>query len=266
VGSIPKDHEGSEERCMIMSRMPQREHRTSRRRAGTRGRASVRAATAMVLVLALADACGGTTGSGSHSTRTTATQSAARGEGGTASEVATLLTGLPQRRNALGNPHAPVTLQFFGDLQCPYCRAFALGKLTKLIRQYVRPGRLNIVYRSLRTATHDPATFRIQQVAALAAGQQNKLWEFIELFYREQREEDSGYVTEAFLDNLAQQVPGLDLLAWTAARGDSELTAEIQRDAGDAHEHYLAITPSFLLLANDPKSADAAAIKQFLKD
>ena len=128
--------------------------------------------------------------------------------------IATLLAGLPQDGKALGNPHAPVTVQFFGDLQCPYCRRFTLEKLAMLIRRYVRTGKLKIEYRSLRTATHDPETFRIQQVAALAAGRQNKLWNFIELFYREQRDEKAGMSMKRS-GRLAAS-PGLGLFAWNA--------------------------------------------------
>jgi len=101
-----------------------------------------------------------------------------------ASEVTALLAHIPQKGNALGNPRAPVTLQYFGDLQCPYCKRFTLGALTTLIDDYVRQGKLEVEYRSLRTATHNPSIFQIQQVAALAAGSQNKLWDFVELFYR----------------------------------------------------------------------------------
>ena len=38
---------------------------------------------------------------------------------------------------------------------------------------------------------------------ALAAGKQNKFWQYTELFYREQGEEDTGYVTENYLQGLA---------------------------------------------------------------
>ena len=37
--------------------------------------------------------------------------------------------GIPQSGNALGNPTAPVTLEYFGDLECPICREFTLGAL-----------------------------------------------------------------------------------------------------------------------------------------
>jgi protein-disulfide isomerase len=219
--------------------------------------------TAMTLVVStLATACAGAAGSGSHSTPTSTTPHLAAA--GVPSEVTALLAGIPQRGNRLGKPGAPLTVQFFGDLQCPYCRLFALSSLNTLISRYVRPGKLNIEYRSLRSATHDPETFVAQQVAALAAGKQNRLWNFVELFYREQREEDSGYVTEAFLDNLAQQVPGLNLVAWTASRGDAELARLVIRDALSAHEHSLKATPAFLLVTHR-KTNYANAIARLLQ-
>jgi len=76
-----------------------------------------------------------------------------------AAEVTSLLAGIPQRGNTLGDPRAAVTVQFFGDLQCPYCRLFTLKLLPSLIQGYVRRGKLKIEYRSLETATRDPETF-----------------------------------------------------------------------------------------------------------
>ena len=72
----------------------------------------------------------------------------------------------------------------------------------------MRTGKLKIEYHSLETATREPEVFKTQQVAALAAGKQNKAWDFIETFYHEQGEEDSGYVTEKYLQGIASQVPG----------------------------------------------------------
>ena len=41
-------------------------------------------------------------------------------------------------------------------------------------------------------SAREPEVFKSQQVAALAAGKQNKLWHFVETFYRVQGEEGSG--------------------------------------------------------------------------
>ena len=162
-------------------------------------------------------------------------------------EVSTLLAGLPQSGNALGSPTAPVTLEYFGDLECPICRKFTDGALKPIIQSWVREGKLRIEYHNLETATREPETFNSQQAAALSAGQQAKLWNFIEIFYHEQGQEDSGYVTEQYLRNIAKQVPGLNMAQWTSERGKPEFQAQIQVDAQTSDAAGLTGTPSFLI-------------------
>lgn len=165
----------------------------------------------------------------------------------TSDTVAHELNGIPQSGNRLGDPNAPVTLQYFGDLECPICRYFELGVLPELVSRFVRTGRLKIEYRSLETATREPEVFRTQQVAALAAGRQDKMWYFVELFYREQGEEDSGYVNESYLQGIARQVPGLNLARWTSERADPALANQVASDAQVANNEKFTGTPSFLI-------------------
>jgi protein-disulfide isomerase len=153
--------------------------------------------------------------------------------------------GIPQNGNILGSPKAPVTLVYFGDLECPICKDFTLGALPTLIQKYVRTGKLRVEYRNLETATREPETFRTQQVAALAAGKQNKGWYYIELFYNQQGQEDSEYVTEQYLRTLAEQTPGLNLATWTAARNEPEFANTITSDAQAANNAGFTGTPSF---------------------
>jgi protein-disulfide isomerase len=212
---------------------------------------------AAMLVVTVITACGNS--GGKDTPRTTAT-----GARAPAAEVASLLAGIPQHGSLLGNRRARVELQYFGDLQCPFCRRFTLGALPGLIRRYVRTGKLSIEYRSLETATRDPETFQAQQVAALAAGKQDKLWNYIELFYHEQSTEDSGYVNENYLQRLAEQVPGLNLIAWTAARNDPALTDRVIGDARAARETDINSTPSFRI-GKAPHTPYAASIEKALK-
>jgi len=198
------------------------------------------AAVVVVAIVAIVIATGG--GSKSHGISTNKRETNA-----TVSSVSSLLGGIPQSGNTLGNPNAPVTLKYFGDLQCPVCRSFTEGALGTLIQNYVRTGILKIEFRSLETATREQETFRTQQVAALAAGRQSKLWQYIELFYRQQGEEDTGYVTEAYLAGLARQVPGLNLSAWEAARSDASLGSSVTTDAQAANNNGFTGTPSFLI-------------------
>ena len=86
-----------------------------------------------------------------------------------------------------------------------------------------------------------------QQIAALAAGKQQKMWDYIELFYHQQGEEDTGYVTEKYLQTLAQQTPGLNLATWTSDRGAAEFTNTVTSDAQAANNTGFTGTPSFLI-------------------
>ena len=163
-------------------------------------------------------------------------------------QVTALVGGIPQKGNVLGSSTAPLTLEYFGDLECPICQKFTLSALPTVISKWVRTGKLKIEYRSLETATREPEVFKAQQVAALAAGKQNKAWNFIETFYHEQGEEDSGYVTEKYIQGIASQVPGLNLATWTTDRGEQALANQVTvTDAQAASNNGFNGTPSFLI-------------------
>ncbi len=165
-------------------------------------------------------------------------------------EINALLADIPQSANTLGEPVAPVTLEYFGDLECPFCRDFSIDVLPSIIQRWVRTGKLRIGYRALQTATGERDVFVAQQVAALAAGKQDKAWHFVETFYAEQGEEGTGYVTETYLEGIASQIRHLDLSRWATDRNDPELAKEIASDAEAAGNAGLTGTPSFLLGAS----------------
>jgi protein-disulfide isomerase len=164
-----------------------------------------------------------------------------------ARSIDSLLDGIPQSANALGSPSAPVTLQFFGDLECPTSREFTLELLPAVISKWVRGGELRVEYRSLRTATSDAEIFMAQQTAALAAGMQDRLWYYVVGFYHQQGREGSGYVTDSFLRGLAEQTPGLSVDQWSRDRQEPSLAAEVATDEQTAAGRSLHSTPSLLI-------------------
>jgi protein-disulfide isomerase len=158
-----------------------------------------------------------------------------------------LLAGIPQSSNTLGHASAPVTLQWFGDMECPYCKEFTLGALPSIIRQWVRGGQLKIEYFSMETATREPKVFKKQELAALAAGMQNKMWNYLETFYHEQGEEGSGYVTEHYLRGIAGQVAGLNEGLWAEDRYNPGLVTRLVAGERAALKARFTGTPAFLI-------------------
>jgi protein-disulfide isomerase len=182
--------------------------------------------------------------------RSTGQQPSIPSEPDAARRTFVLLSGIPQHGSVLGYRSAPVTLQFFGDLQCKESRQVMLGALPFLIRRFVRAGKLQIRYRSVETDTKRAGgwpEFREQQAAALAAGEQGKLWNFVDVFYREQGPEFTGYVDEAFLDEIAQ-LAELHPQTWKEDREPPQSwVSQLQADKALARRSGLRSTPSFLI-------------------
>jgi protein-disulfide isomerase len=177
-------------------------------------------------------------------------------------QVNSLISGIPQSGNTLGNPKAPVTLTYFGDLECPVCRAFTLGAFPSLISNEVKQGKVKVVYQAFETATRDPTVFRTQQVAALAAGKQNKFWNFVELFYHEQGAEDTGYVNESYLDTLASQA-GVNLTTWKTARADPSLATEVTSQVNTGSSQGVSGTPTLIFQGPKGKAQPQSAVPSY---
>ncbi len=177
-------------------------------------------------------------------------------------DVSNLLNGIPQSGETLGNPNAPVTITEYADLDCPVCDSFALptsrnnsdgepgsGYLDQLVKQYVRPGKAKIVYRSLETATASAngSMWSQQQAAAYAAGLQDKAWNYIETWYYEQQSEQSSYVTPAYLLGIAKQIPGLNISKWSSDRQSPTLAAQVASDGRAAQSKGFQYTPTIVV-------------------
>ena len=160
-------------------------------------------------------------------------------------EVSVLLAGIPQEGQTLGAPSAPVTLQVFAELEDVNSAYWFLNYLPWIIREFVGPGLLRIEYRAFKTNTLSSETFVKQQAATLAAGAQDKLWNYLYTFYHERHKEFTPYVTESFLSNLAHQVPGLSIAQWDRDRNaDPRVERVIEEDQqGRAEGNH--VTPGY---------------------
>jgi protein-disulfide isomerase len=158
--------------------------------------------------------------------------------------VERVFAGIPQQGPALGRRLAPVTLVEYADLQCPYCAQWALQTLPVLARDYVRTGRLRIVFRGLAFLGPDSRT---ALEATVAAGRQNTLWDVVEALYRRQGTENSGWVTEELLADVARGIPRLDSARWGSDRELRWTSVEIARAARSARAAGVSGTPAFMV-------------------
>ena len=97
-----------------------------------------------------------------------------------------------------------MTLVEYADFQCPYCASSARETFPTLVRDYVRTGRVKVVFRGI--AMVGPDSLPPLQ-AAFAAARQDRLWNVTHLVYANQGAENSGWVTERLLRSIGEAVP-----------------------------------------------------------
>ncbi len=171
------------------------------------------------------------------------------GGGGTLSGAVAanrLFDGIPQSGATLGEPGAPVRLVEFVDLQCPFCAEYTVNVLPTIVERYVRTGQVKIELRPLAFIGDDSVR---GAAATSAAARQNRMWQFVDVFYRNQGQENSGYVTDAFLRRVARssRLEAAPVVAAADGGGRPPLLAKAEREA---RRHGVDSTPSFLISAN----------------
>ena len=164
--------------------------------------------------------------------------------GGTSSEdVGEFYSGIPQDGTTLGEGDAPVTLYLYEDFQCPFCAQFSSEMFPDLVDDYVRGGQVKVVSETMAFLGADSVT---AARAAFAAGEQNRYWPYHTLLFENQGEENSGYVTDEFLRDLAEQTPGLDVEQWEEERAGNSFVKELEAVQARAQASSVNSTPTLI--------------------
>ncbi len=170
--------------------------------------------------------------------------------------------GIPQNGNVLGEPSAKATIVEFADLRCPFCAEFEEGSMPEIVEQLIRTGKAKLVFRNLTILDQASPSGNDSTNAAryaAAAGLQNKLFPFINIFFLNQGLENQDYVTENFLLDIAGQVTGLDgQKAWDQ-REDDAVTKQLEEAADQAAELGVTGTPT-IYVGKDEESARRVSI------
>jgi protein-disulfide isomerase len=159
------------------------------------------------------------------------------------SQVDSLIDKAPQSGMVLGKPQAKVELIEFGDLQCPVCKAYSEEVLPQVIENKVDNGEAKIRFNNFTIIGEQSAP---AGAAAVAAGMQNRGWSYLELFYRNQGEENSGYADDQFLTAVAKASGVKDIAKWEKDRKGSALN-EVEKTTELAQTYGFSGTPSFAI-------------------
>jgi protein-disulfide isomerase len=158
-----------------------------------------------------------------------------------------MFTGIPERNGVLGQADAPVTVTEYLDLQCPVCANASRTVLPDVVDDYVRTGKVKLQARTLHFIGEDSV-----RAARMAAGaeQQGKLWPFVEAFYAKQGAENTGYVTDGFLRDVAAAA-GVDADAALEYADSAASEKPLTKANEDATRLKVNGTPTFTVQRGD---------------
>jgi protein-disulfide isomerase len=134
------------------------------------------------------------------------------------------------------------------------------------VRDYVRDGRVKLVFRGLAFIGPDSET---ALRAVVAAGRQNRLWDVVHLLFDAQGAENSGWVANGLRDAAGRI--GLDAERLAADAESAAVARQIGADGAAAAADGVRGTPTFLagpsggpLQPVELESLDAAALRPTL--
>ena len=180
-----------------------------------------------------------------------------------------MFAGIPHKGTELGSQTAPVTMIQFEDLQCPICRSYQEDGFSGIVDDYVRPGKVKLRFAGLVFLGQDSEKALRY---ALAAGNQGKLWPYVAALYANQGDENSGWVTDSLLRQLASE-NGLDWARLQTDAASAEVTNAMKVTAAEAARRGVPGTPTFFVQVGNgqpyvvqPSSFSIDAFRPILDD
>ncbi len=158
----------------------------------------------------------------------------------------------------IGDANAPVTIAFWSDYQCPYCKAFEVGGvdgittapgLPDIIQNYVNAGKVKVVFMDFPFLGNDSITgAEYGRAVWKLYPDQYFAWRTA-MYTAQDQEGDQGFGNAASIDKLDATISGLDAAKIKAdvAANKAAYDAAWQADRAEGQKFGINATPSFIV-------------------
>ncbi len=165
-----------------------------------------------------------------------------------------------------GNPNAPVTMEEFGDFQCPSCGAYYL-ELKKIEAEY--GDRLRVIFReNPLVPMHEHALLAAQAAEAAGLQGEDKFWAMHDKLYEDQTTwTQAKDLVPVFVD-YGKQI-GLNPDQFMKDLNGEKVAQRIFQDGKRSHALGIKSTPSFFVNGNeakDPQQWKPEGLRQMIND
>lgn len=138
-----------------------------------------------------------------------------------------------------GDENAPVTIVEFSDYECPFCARFYVQTYSQIDEQYIKTGKVKLVYRDFPLSIHPNAQKAAE--AAECSGEQGKYYEMHDILF-----ENGANGGVADYKAYASQI-GLNLAEFNECLDSGAMAAEVQKDFEEGQQYGVQGTPAFFI-------------------
>ncbi len=172
----------------------------------------------------------------------------------------------------IGNANAPVTIAFWSDYQCPFCKRFSNDSIAGLKKDYVNSGKVKIVFKDFVFLGDDSKTAALFARAVWEAAPE-KFGEWHDAMMDKQDGENSGWGNAEDVQALTNQILGNDKGAQVATlvktKSDT-YQAALDANRAEATGFGISGTPATIIgktfiSGAQPYSVVKAAVEKLLK-
>lgn len=142
--------------------------------------------------------------------------------------------------NVMGVPDAPITITEYSDYKCGHCGSFVFETEPLLIKNYIEPGSVKFVYRSMGSWISEQSLLAAE--ASYCAGEENKFWEFHDILFANQGAsfDMTNFMAWAGLIELDED-------AFKQCMNERRYQSRAEQDAQDGNALGVEGTPIFFL-------------------
>lgn len=158
----------------------------------------------------------------------------------------------------IGSATAPVTIAFWSDFQCPYCKAFEVGGIPQIplapafpdiVKNYVDTGKVKVVFMDFTFLGKDSVTAALYNRAVWKLYPTQYFAWRTAMYTAQDAEGDTGFGNAVSIDKLDATIAGLDAAKIAADVTANTVTyqAMVDSDKAEAQKAGINATPSFVI-------------------
>lgn len=153
----------------------------------------------------------------------------------------------------LGEENAPVTIAYWGDYQCPFCKRFEQNTFPQLKENYIESGKVRFVFKDFQFLGEDSTTSGIaSECVWKQVGDSNSeaYWNWHASMFDNQDEENSkGWGNKQDIISMTEGVSGVnaDQLSSCMENNQQKFQDEIEKDRREGRSVGITGTPGFVI-------------------